>query len=302
MGARPVVETRQDRKALVADAGFGELSFVSVAAGVVAAYGLFALLAGLASGVVAASKANFNLSSNWHQLGMAGGLVVAGLLLLAYLFGGYVAGRMARRAGVLHGIVVFVLGVVVVAVAAFIARAVGGSDLASSNLRGLGVPTTGAEWRDVATVAGIASLLAMLIGAVAGGFLGERWHAKLVTRALDPRIGAEADARREAELRAAEAEERRTGSFRRVRAATPTRTRRADADELDTTQLNPRVSTAVREREASGDGHGDGHGDGEGHTRDTEANWAFWRRYGSEQARVEPERARAESERAADRR
>jgi hypothetical protein len=284
MGARAVVETRQDRKALVADAGFGELSFVSAAAGVVTAYGLFALLAGLATGVLAGSHAKFNLSQNWHQLGMTGGLVVAGLLLLAYLFGGYVAGRMARRAGVLHGVVVFVLGVVIVAVAAVIARAVGGADVASSNLRGLGVPTTGAEWRDVATVAGIASLAAMLIGAVAGGALGERWHAKLVTRALDPRVGAEAEALRQSELRAAEAEELRTGSFRRVRAATPTRSRRSDAENLETTQLNPRVAAAVRAPEADRNGEDDGH---DGHTAE---NWAFWRRYGGEQERIEPER------------
>jgi hypothetical protein len=288
MGARAAVETRHDRKALVADAGFGELSFVSAAAGVVAAYGLFALLAGLATGVLAASKAKFNLSQNWHQLGMAGGLVVAGLLLLAYLFGGYVAGRMARRAGVVHGVVVFVLGVVVVALAAVIARAVGGADVASSNLRGLGVPTTGAEWRDVATVAGVASLVAMLVGAVAGGALGERWHAKLVTRALDPRIGAEAEAVRQAELQAAEAEERRSGSFRRVRAATPSRTRRVDAEHLDTTQLNPRVAAAARAPEGDGNGH-EGSGD-EGHDGHTAENWAFWRRYGNERAQVDPER------------
>src|SRR5947209_3014900 len=244
MSARAVVETGRDRKALVADAGFKELSFVSAFAGVVTAYGLFALLLGLATGVVAATNTDVNLSDNWHQLGMGGGLVVAGLLLVSYLFGGYVAGRMARRAGATHGVVVFVLGVVIVAVAAFVARQLGGADVASSSLRGLGVPTTGSEWRDVITVAGIASLAAMLVGALAGGILGERWHAKLVSRALDPRIGAEAEARRDAELRAAEAEERRTGSFQRVRAATPSRTRRVDAEETGTSEVVPMARVA----------------------------------------------------------
>jgi len=140
------------------------------------------------------------------------------------------------------------------------------------------VPTTGSEWRDVITVAGIASLAAMLVGALAGGVLGERWHAKLVTRALDPRIGAEAEARRDAELRAAEAEERRTGSFQRVRAATPSRTRRVDAEETGTSEVVPMARVAP----ADGDGHDerevtdvrngdDGH---DGH----DGNWAFWRR------------------------
>jgi hypothetical protein len=281
MGARAVVETGRDRKALVADAGFKEVSFISVAAGVVAAYGMFALLAGLAAGVIAAADANIDLASDWRELGMAGGLVVAGLLLVAYLFGGYVAGRMARRAGVLHGVVVFVLGVAVVAVAAFLARQLGGADVAASNLRGLGVPTTGAEWRDVATVAGIASLAAMLVGALAGGILGERWHGKLLTRALDPQIGAEAEARRDAELRGAEAEERRTAAFRRVRATTPSRTRRVD--EVDDTQVAPHAAAFTgqpTDRDAD-------RGTEVDRDRDADGSGSFWWRRRQPRARAD---------------
>lgn len=217
MGSRPIVETRRDRKALVADAGFTQFSLMSVFAGVLAAYGTFAVLASLAVGAVKATKINIDLSAQWRALGTAGGFVVAGLLLVAYLFGGYVAGRMARRAGVLHGVGVFVLGVAVAAGAAALARRLGGDAVAASNLRDLGVPTTASEWSDIATVAGIASLVAMLLGALAGGILGERWHAKLLARALDPAVGAEA-------------EELRTASFRRVRATTPPRTRRVDRE------------------------------------------------------------------------
>lgn len=230
MGTRPIVETRRDRKALVADAGFKQLSVMSVFAGVLAAYGAFAVLAGLAVGVIKAADVNIDLSSQWRDLGMAGGLVVAGLLLFAYLFGGYVAGRMARRSATLHGLAVFALGVAVAAGIAGLARWLGGDAVAASNLRDLGVPTTASEWRDIATVAGVASLAAMLIGAVAGGVLGERWHAKLLARALDPAVGAEADAHRTAERRAAEAEQLRTSSFRRVRAAAPASTRRVDLE------------------------------------------------------------------------
>ncbi|MDQ4096683.1 MAG: hypothetical protein M3144_02275 [Actinomycetota bacterium] len=276
MGARAVVETGRDRKALVADAGFKELSFISVAAGVVAAYGMFALLAGLAAGVIAAADAEIDLASNWRDLGMAGGLVVAGLLLVAYLFGGYVAGRMARRAGALHGIVVFVLGAAVVVAAAFVARELGGADVASSNLRGLGVPTTAAEWRDVATIAGIASLAAMLLGALLGGILGERWHAKLLSRALDPEIGAEAEARRDAELRAAEAEELRTAAFRRVRATTPNRTRRVDTvDDTGDTRVAPQPSAVGGRTDRDTDRGVDVDGDG---NADRRRGSLWWRR------------------------
>ncbi|MFP5318803.1 MAG: hypothetical protein ACLGI2_10990 [Acidimicrobiia bacterium] len=237
MATRAEIETRRDRNALVADAGYNRLSLLSIVAGVLSAYGAFAVLAGVTVGVVEAANVDIDVSSQWRDLGVAGGLVVAGLLFLSYLFGGYVAGRMARRSGALHGAGVFLLGVVLVAAAAALARQLGGAEVAASNLRELGVPTTASEWGDIATVAGLASLAAMLVGSLLGGSLGERWHAKLLTRALDPRVGAEAEALQDAERRAAEAErraadadERRTGAFERVRAATPGRTRRVDGD------------------------------------------------------------------------
>jgi hypothetical protein len=246
MSTRAVVETGRDRRALVADAGFKQLSLASAVAGVFVAYGAFAVLAGLIAGVIDAIDVDVDVVGRWEQVGTAGGLVVAALLLVAYLFGGYVAGRMARRAGVLHGVAVFVLGLAVAALAAVISRQLGGAEEAVENLRSLGVPTTAAEWGDVATVAGLASLAGMLVGALVGGVLGERWHAKLVARALDPAVGAEAEARRQSEQRAAEAEERRTGAFRRVRAATPTRTRRVDTggDDVDRDGVDDRVQPA----------------------------------------------------------
>ena len=245
------VETGRDRKALAADAGFGRISLASTVAGVLTAYGAFAILAGIIAGILDAVDADIDVAANWDDLGIGGGLVVAGLLLAAYLFGGYVAGRMARRAGVLHGLVVLVLGLVVVAVAAVLARELAGSDITAADLRDLGVPTTGSEWSDVATFAGIASLVAMAVGAIGGGMLGERWHTKLVARALDPSVGAEAEAYRKAQQRAAEAEElrlegreRRTEAVQRVRTATPTRTDRVDPDTADPDTVSTGTATA----------------------------------------------------------
>ena len=57
------------------------------------------------------------------------------------------------------------------------------------NLRSLGIPTTGTEWGKVGTVAGIGSLVAMLVGALLGGVLGERWHTKLTRRAVSGKYG-----------------------------------------------------------------------------------------------------------------
>lgn len=216
MAKRVVVESGRDRRALVADAGFSQVSLVSVLAGILVAYGAFALLAGIAGGILDATGADTDIGARWDDLGVAAGLVVAGLLFVSYLFGGYVAGRMARRAGLLHGLAVFVLGVVVLAGVAVAIRALADTDSVVESLRDLGLPTTGDEWADVGTVAGLASLAGALVGALLGGLLGERWHAKLLSRAVDPDVGAEADARRTAELAAAEARVRHSEAHDRV--------------------------------------------------------------------------------------
>jgi hypothetical protein len=194
MSASDAVETGRDRAALTREAGIGKLSFISVLAGVLVAYGAFAVLAALAAAAAAAIGLNTDLSANnWAELGVGSAIVAAVVLLLAYLFGGYVAGRMARRAGLIHGLAVFVLALVIVALIAVIAAAQTDTSAIRGNLRSLGIPTTGAEWSDVGTLAGIGSLAAMLVGALLGGMLGERWHTKLTRRAASPKYGPDRD-------------------------------------------------------------------------------------------------------------
>jgi hypothetical protein len=194
MSAADPIETGRDRAALTRQAGIGKLSFISVLAGVLVAYGAFAVLAALAGVAAAALGLNTDLSANnWAELGVGSAIVAAVVLLLAYLFGGYVAGRMARRAGLLHGIAVFILALIIVALVAAIAATQTDTSAIRDNLRSLGIPTTGAEWGDVGTLAGIGSLAAMLVGALLGGLLGERWHTKLTRRAASPNYGPERD-------------------------------------------------------------------------------------------------------------
>jgi hypothetical protein len=190
MARAQAIETRRDRSALARDAGFGSVSLVGVIAGVLCAYGAVAILAALAGGILSALGIDTDFTNDeWRQVG-AGGAVVLGLVLfLSYLFGGYVAGRMARRAGALNGALVFVFGILLVA---GVAAAVGtqtGTDTVMSNLRSMGVPTSGDEYAALGTFAGLAAIVAMLLGSIFGGILGERWHGKLVTRAMDPAVG-----------------------------------------------------------------------------------------------------------------
>jgi hypothetical protein len=216
--ARTMRETARERRELADDAGFGGFSVTSVLAGVLVAYGAFAILAGLAAAALDAFGDDTDLTTNWEALGTTGGIIVAGLLFLAYLFGGYVAGRMARRNGIAHGAGVLVLGIVVVAAVAALARSSADPDAIASNLRSLGIPTTADEWGQAGTVAGIASLIAVVVGSLLGGALGERWHARLFARAADPTVGAQAAAARQAEQARTDANLALARSEGRVRA------------------------------------------------------------------------------------
>lgn len=190
-------ETSRDRALMAEDAGFGRFSLLAVLAGTVCAFGVFGVVFALTAAVFDGLDIGTDLSStDWRRLDRAGGLVAGGALGVAYLFGGYVAGRMARRAGVAHGAAVFVLGV------AFAIGAAAAIDQGSDprpvldDLRQLGVPTSRGEWSELWTIAGVAAVLVVVVASVLGGLLGERWHGKLVARAMDPQIGPEADARR----------------------------------------------------------------------------------------------------------
>ena len=102
---------------------------------------------------------------------------------------------MARRAGLLNGLAVFLLAIVLIAVVSAIITSQADADTIRSNLRSLGIPTAGSEWSDIGTLAGIASLAAMLIGALVGGVLGERWHSKLTRRAISGNYSLDRDQR-----------------------------------------------------------------------------------------------------------
>lgn len=202
MRGATAVESGRDRKVFARDAGMGQVSFLSILAGTLVAFAAFAVLLAIVAAILAAVGVDTaNLTSNdWRQLGIVGGIVASLLLLVSYFFGGYIAGRMARRAGALNGGLVFLLALLIgvgVAVLVGIQADTEATETVADNLRVLGVPTSGSEYGDIGTVAGLAGLVAMLGGAILGGVVGERWHGKLAARAQSPEVGPEASAREE---------------------------------------------------------------------------------------------------------
>jgi hypothetical protein len=182
-------ESARDRRALVKEAGHGTTSFVSVLAGTLVAFGAVALVAAIAGAI--GSQLGLTTdgisTSEYRDAGMVGAAVTAVVLLVAFFFGGYVAGRMSRRAGFLHGVLVFVLAALVVAAVAGLAAWLGDPDSVRSTLSDSGVPTDANTWSDIGIGAGIAALVAMLVGSILGGIRGDRWHGRIVTMAEEHR-------------------------------------------------------------------------------------------------------------------
>lgn len=184
MSDTDIVETRHDRRALAREAGLRTLSPGSALAGMTTAFGTFLLVSALAGGALAAAGVDpESYANDWRQVGMGGAVFLGLTLFLGYLFGGYVTGRMARRAGVRNGLLMVLCSLVV---GAGLGALIGfGTDTARfvDDIRALGVPTTWSEWSEIASIGGAASLAGMLIGALVGGALGERWHGALLSKA-----------------------------------------------------------------------------------------------------------------------
>lgn len=156
---------------------------------------------GLAMAVAGAVGSQLGLRTDgistdeWRDAGLAGAVGAAIVLFGSFLLGGYTAGRMSRRAGARHGLFVFVLAVVVGAVVAGLTAWLGDTTSLRDELSSEGVPVDANTWSDIGIGAGIAGVVAMLLGSIVGGIRGDRWHGRLVTAAIERR-NEEIDARR----------------------------------------------------------------------------------------------------------
>jgi hypothetical protein len=162
---------------------FGGFSWLSTLAGWLSAAGLTAILTGILSAAGAALALNQVGSSvsgsEADTIGLAGGIALLVVLAIAYLFGGYVAGRMARFDGARQGVGVWLWGVLIALAIAALA-AIGGSKY--NVLDALNLPRLPVDSGTLTTgglVALVASLAVTLGAAIMGGKLGERFHKKV---------------------------------------------------------------------------------------------------------------------------
>ena len=160
---------------------FGWLSANGLAVILIALLSAAGLALGLAQGVDTASEA----VDQANEIGIGGGIAILVALFLAYLAGGYVAGRMARFDGARQGVGVWLVGLIVVVVLAAAGALLGAQ---YNVLQSLNLPRSPVD-EGTATTAGIITLVAILLvtflGAVLGGKLGERYHRRVDRAGFD---------------------------------------------------------------------------------------------------------------------
>jgi hypothetical protein len=160
---------------------FGWLSANGLAVILVALLSAAGLALGLARGVNTADEAVVQA----NQIGIGGGIAILVVLFLAYLAGGYVAGRMARFDGARQGLAVWLVGLIVVLVLAAAGALLGAQ---YNVLQQLNLPRIPID-EGTATTAGIITLVAILLvtllGAALGGKLGDRYHRRVDRAGFD---------------------------------------------------------------------------------------------------------------------
>ena len=184
--ARDAVDAQHDRYGGIkwGAAFFGWLCANGLAVLLIALISAGGLAIGLTEGIDNAEDA----ADQADTIGVAGGVVMLVVLFLAYLAGGYVAGRMARFDGARQGIAVWIIGLLVV-LALAVAGLIFGSEY--NVLQRLDLPRIPID-EGTATTGGIIALVAVLLvtllGAILGGKLGDRFHRKVDRAGFDATV------------------------------------------------------------------------------------------------------------------
>jgi hypothetical protein len=170
---------------------FGGIKWGAAFFGWLSANGLAVLLvalvsaAGVAIGLTQGVPSTDEAVQQAETIGVVGIISLLVILFLAYLAGGYVAGRMARFDGARQGVAVWVIGLLVVIALAVLAVVLGSEYNVLQQLNLPRIPIDEGTATTSGIIALVAVLLVTLLGAVLGGKLGERYHRKVDRAGLD---------------------------------------------------------------------------------------------------------------------
>lgn len=178
---------------------FGGIDIPASLVGMLTALSTTLLLAGIVGAAVGVVGYQTGLEQDAQDLStwsLIGGVAI---LFLAYLVGGWAAGRMARYDGARNG---FATGIWTLLLAAILAGLGAWAGSEYDVFRNVELP----QWFEedalttAAIISGVAAIAAMFAGGILGGLWGERYHRR-ADRTIVATPTRETDARREAEVR-----------------------------------------------------------------------------------------------------
>jgi amino acid transporter len=163
---------------------FGGVNLGAAFAGWLVAIALTELLSSIAGAIASAVGDANDVTQNEAQrhagaIGLGAAIAIVVIMMIAYYFGGYVAGRMSRFDGGRQGMAVWLIGLVVT-IAAVIVGVIFGDQynvLDRVDLPRIPIPNDTATWGGIIT--GLALLVLTFLAAVAGGKIGHRYHDRV---------------------------------------------------------------------------------------------------------------------------
>ena len=185
---------RREGGVVAARERFGGRDLPASFAGMLVALAALVLLAGLASAAIGTIAFQTGVEGNEEELSL-GALIAAGaVIFLAFLLGGWAAGRMARYNGALNGFMVAVWFVVLGIVLAIAGAIAGDTYNLFDELRVAQASLPNWFSAEDVTAGAIISSLAFVALMVAGAVLGGVWGTRMHTKA-DREIATGYDAR-----------------------------------------------------------------------------------------------------------
>jgi hypothetical protein len=165
---------------------FGGIDFPASLVGMLTALSTVLILAGLVGAAFGVVGYQTGLEENAQDLSVGSLIGGVAILFVAYLIGGWAAGRMARYDGARNGFATGIWTLVFGAILAALGAWAGAEYDVFENVE---LP----QWfdEDAFTIAAIASgvgaIVAMFVGGIIGGFWGERYHRRADTTIADTR-------------------------------------------------------------------------------------------------------------------
>jgi hypothetical protein len=174
---RAIVAEQRDR--------FGGMKFGACFFGWLTATGTAVILTALLAAIGAGVGLTRDLDADQPlagppTAGLVGSIVLLAIIFVAYLAGGYVAGRMARFNGVKQGVGVWLWAIIVAVVVAVLSLIAGSQLNLSGDLSGfLRLPVNQAQMTTGGLIVAVLVLVVALVGAILGGLAGMRFHRRI---------------------------------------------------------------------------------------------------------------------------